>query len=367
MSEKSEPVANSIDALFQRVERHWEQQQQAPTSALLPHGQEPNQPDQQRIKLPRKIRSIQDKIIDAAVQIMENPETPPQEKAFLTRQLVLVTLPHSNPGDVPIWTRKNGNVALSIRPGWDRKKNKAIGYPYGILPRLLLFWINTEVLRNKSRRIELGNSLASFMHELGLSPTGGRWGTIPRLRAQMERLFRSTISFDQDLNIDGHSGSRWIDMQVAPKGELWWDHREPEKPMLFGSWIELGEDFYNAIIESPVPVDMRALRALSKSPMALDLYSWMTWRAFTVSKKGEKHFVPWTGLAQQLGSDYDRIRDFRTKFMTALRKVMVVYPDLRVEKIAGGINILPSSAPSVRHRPKKLKALPPPANPNTPA
>lgn len=31
------------------------------------------------------------------------------ELAFLARQLVQITLPHSDPGDVPVWTRRNGD------------------------------------------------------------------------------------------------------------------------------------------------------------------------------------------------------------------------------------------------------------------
>jgi hypothetical protein len=40
-----------------------------------------------------------------------------------------VTLPHSNPGDdLPAWTRCNGNLAMTIRPGWDSEKGAVIGY-----------------------------------------------------------------------------------------------------------------------------------------------------------------------------------------------------------------------------------------------
>lgn len=40
---------------------------------------------------------------------------------------------------------------------------------------------------------------------------------------------------------------------------------------------ELGEDFFKMVTASPVPVDMRALRALKRSPLALDLYAWLTY------------------------------------------------------------------------------------------
>jgi hypothetical protein len=80
---------------------------------------------------------------------------------------------------------------------------------------------------------------------------------------------------------------------IAPKGELWWDVKKPEQATLWESWIELGEDFFNAVVAAPVPVDMRALRALKQSPLALDLYAWSTYRAFVVSRKGASQLVPW--------------------------------------------------------------------------
>src|SRR6266516_1481947 len=67
-----------------------------------------------------------------------------KDGAFMARQHVQAKLPHKNPGNVQARSRKNGNLTLTLRPGWDRKKDKSIGYPYGTLPRLLLFWLITE-------------------------------------------------------------------------------------------------------------------------------------------------------------------------------------------------------------------------------
>jgi len=289
------------------------------------------------------------RLLDAAVEITMNPNTPENEKAFLARQLVQVTLPHSNPGNVPIWKRKNGNLTLSIRPGWNHKKDKSIGYPYGTIPRLLLFWLTTETLRTNSRRIELGSSLSAFMRDLGLDPgRGGPRSDSYRLRDQMERLFRATISFDYQQETGQTQRNRWLDMQVAPKGELWWDIRQPEQTTLWGSWIELGEDFHNALISAPVPVDMRALQALKNSALSLDFYAWATWRSFTAARSGKVQFIPWRCLMQQLGADYTKLDDFRRKMKATICKVQAVYPVLEIEYADGGFNILPSSMPAVR-------------------
>ena len=67
--------------------------------------------------------------------------------------------------------------------------------PYGSLPRLLLAWVCTEAVRTHRRELILGRSLSEFMRKLDLSPdSGGGRGERTRLRHQMKRLFRCTIS-----------------------------------------------------------------------------------------------------------------------------------------------------------------------------
>jgi hypothetical protein len=305
---------------------------------------------------PSRKGHIAEKIIDASLDIRMNPLTTPKDKAFLARQLVQATLPHSDPGNVPIWHRQNGRLILSVRAGWDHKEDKQVGYPYGTIPRLLLFWLTTEALRTKSRRVELGNSLADFMRELGLDPErGGKRSDAYRLHEQMRRLFKSTISFTESKQDGTVANERWLDMQVAPKGELWWDTKLPKQPNIWGSWVELGEDFYNALISAPVPLDMRALKALKKSPLALDLYAWATWRVYTTNKAGKEQFIPWRGLMEQLGCEYADVKNFKKKADIALRKVQAVYPELKVDKVVRGIKILPTAQTAIiKKQPKKL-------------
>ena len=292
------------------------------------------------------------KLLDAAEAIRTEPDA--AEAAFMARQLVQCTLPHANPGNVPAWSRTNGNLTLGIQPGYDFKTGKPIGYPYGSIPRLLLFWITTEAVQTKSRRLELGRSLSAFMRQIGLDPNTGRGkrGDAPRLRDQMRRLFAAHISFEQTLQLGDRHGERWLHMDVAPKGELWWDPKRPSQDDLWGSWVELGEDFFTAITASPVPVDMRALKALKRSPLALDLYAWTSYRTFTVTKKGKPQFIPWASLMTQLGTDYADQKDFRKKVRPALRKVQAVYPGLTLTYEPGGLTIHPSR-PAIAPRPSK--------------
>lgn len=296
-------------------------------------------------------------LLDAAAEIQMDPEPTEQDKAFLTRQLVQVTLPHSSPGNVPIWKRKNGNLTLSIRPGWDHKKDQPVGYPFGSIPRLLLFWITTEALRIKSRKIELGASLTKFIRDVGLNPStgGGKRGDGNRLRNQMERLFRATISLEVNTNDNKASGKRWIDMQVAPEGELWWNFKNPDQSTLFNSWIELGEKFYEAIISSPVPLDKRALKALKRSPLALDLYAWATYKTYSLNhhQKAEQ-LISWHAFMAQLGAEYNDHKNFKKKAKIAFKKVRAVYPGLEMEEVDGGF-IIRQGKTAIRQRTSRRK------------
>lgn len=301
-----------------------------------------------------KRNSLIQRFINAAEDIALTPETPENEKAFLARQLVQVTLPHSSPGNISIWKRTNGNLTLSIRSGWDHEKDKPIGYPFGTIPRLLLFWLTTEALRTKSRKLFLGDSLAGFMREIGLNPNTGRGkrGDAKRLRDQMERLFRATISFEYHIKEQTLEGKGWLDMHVAPKGELWWDTKNPDQAELWESWIELSEDFYNAIVAAPIPVDTRVLRALKNSSLALDLYAWATYKTFIVSQKKEPQFVDWKNLMGQLGANYTDQANFKKKVKPILSRVKAVFSSFKYEIVSGGIIIQPG-IPSVKHKPTK--------------
>lgn len=288
-----------------------------------------------------KFQAKHAKFLDAATGIMLAPDA--VELAYMARQLVQCTLPHRDPGNVEQWTRESGGLVLGIIPGRDLLKNKSLGCPYGSIPRLLLFWLVTEVVQKKSRRIFLGRSLSEFMRDVGLDPNtgGGKRGDAKRLREQMRRLFGARISFQQSLVAGDKRGERWLNMEVAPEGEFWWDPKQPEQGTLWESWIQLGEKFYEAVVASPVPVDMRALRALKQSPLALDLYAWATYRAYLVGRRGRSQFFPWRGLMQQMGTDYKDVKDFKKYASLALRKVQTVYPALKIKKVPGGFEVLP--------------------------
>lgn len=95
-----------------------------------------------------------------------------------------------------------------------------------------------------------------------MSPTGGARGDITRLKDQTKRLFACSISAVYE---DGQK-SAFLNQSIASKAVLWWDAKDPEQIGLWQSTVTLSESFFNEVVSHPIPVDMRALKALKKSP-----------------------------------------------------------------------------------------------------
>ncbi len=292
---------------------------------------------------PREISRLQQQLLDISGDIREQAPRN-SDLSFMTRHLVQVTLPHRDPGDVPLWTRSNGDITLVIARTSVDEHGQPIGYPYGTIPRLLLYWMTREAVRTHSRRLELGHNLAEFMRTIGLNPNSGRGkrGDAVRLREQMMRLFSSSISFQYTRQVQGLIGQNSLGMLIAPRREFWWDPKDLRQGSLWQSWVELGEEFYQAITSSVVPIDMRALRAIKNSPLALDLYGWATYTAYTLRRKGQPQVVTYGEFMNQFGTDYADRRNFKRNLLTVMKKVKQVYPDLKIESVPGGLKIYPS-------------------------
>lgn len=265
---------------------------------------------------------------------------------YFPRPFIQCTLPHRDAGAVVAFARSAGKFRLILQPLIDKKKGKVINYglPYGTIPRLILAWLSTEVVKTKSREIPLGESLSAFMRQLDMVPTGGRWGSITRLREQVKRLF--TCSFS--VVYDNHKRFATAGFKLASKAQFFWDTIKPDQSSLFGSTITLSDEFYQELIAHPVPLDMRILKELRTSPLALDLYNWLTYR---VSYLHGETVIPWSALQEQFGADYKEPRMFRFNLIKQLERVISLYP-ARLSITDGGLKILPSS-PSVPRKSRK--------------
>jgi hypothetical protein len=273
-----------------------------------------------------------DKFVTEALAMEHESAQEAGALGFMARALVQATMPHKQVNSNE-FERTNGAFTMTMLAP------SKIGLPYGSIPRLLVSFLTTEAVRTKERQVVLGSSLSGFMREIGLLPTGGRWGTIPRLKEQMTRLFACSISCSytagNDLSLNN--------VTIADKANLWWEPKSPDQTTLWDSTVVLSERFFSEITENPVPLDIRALKLLKRSPMALDVYLWLTYRMTYVRRPTP---IPWGALQMQFGADYPHThqgrRNFKKAFLNALRKVQVVYPEVRLDETPSALLLLPS-------------------------
>ena len=290
----------------------------------------------------------QAEFIERAISMRDEKSDEFHEIGFWARVWVQASLPHSNPGKVYVWGRENGAFSLTVQPGIDivdgREVN--IGIPYGTIPRLMMCWMCTEAVRTQTPKLYLGESLAEFMASVGIgSATGGRWGSITRVKEQLKRLFEARISYRWR---GGKEGRARKSIEITSEEVLWGSEEDPAQNSLFRSYIVLGDAFFRDIVTNPIPVKLEALRLLKQSPLALDLYTWLTFRVFRLS---EPLAVSWATLEKQLGAEYRSTDEFARSCKTHLRKIQLVYPELRVEFPRGRLLIHPSPTHVARNRP----------------
>ena len=255
---------------------------------------------------------------------------------FMARLLALCSLPRTNPGDQKEYVRRNGPYALVMSAGGLNK------LPFGTLPRLLLAWVCSEAVRLQSRELVLGRSLYEFMRKLGMDDRSGSVrGDRTRLKNQMRRLFACTVTLVYE---DAQREVR-VSSLVADRTELWWDAKQPDAPVLWDSTIELGEKFFQEIIAHPIPLDLNTLRALTRSPLGLDLYFWLVYRTFAL-----KHSLrlTWPQLYRQFGAnpakagDKATLSNFLADCLRELKKINRAWPELHYQTVKGALVLSPS-------------------------
>ena len=279
-------------------------------------------------------------IIETAAEIWQDS---PEELAFQHVVLAHLGFPRSKT-DAPQFTRTSGTTSLLLQAGklWTGMSWEDRPLPYGSVPRLMMIAITTRAIQQKTRTIELGRSMSESLRELGLADTGAtHWR---RVRHQAECLSAMNMTLGYVTNGQAET----LSAKPVKKFEAW-VHRNADQLTLIPSEVELSADFYEALEGASVPLDVRAVRALSKHPMALDVYTWLAHRLCRVrGPAGDR--IPWLKLREQFGQEIGDQKEFKKQMKLALRKAAMVYPTARLDTWGSGITLLPSPPPVQKTR-----------------
>ena len=283
-------------------------------------------------------------LIEEATQIETASAREAGSIAYMARLLVQVTMPHSRPG-TDRFVRSNGGFTVQMLAG-DAK----LGLPYGSTPRLVLAWMTTEAVKTKNPELQLGASFSAFLHDVGIIPvgqhvSGGKRGTRTYAQRQTMALFNAIVSWHYTDN----RSYRGSNIPIASEFSLAWDPLRADQETLWTSTVTMGSAFFEEVTSRPVPVDFRALKLFKRSPMRLDIYTWLTYR---MSYLKTATTIPWEYLQGQLGAGYPAtqmgLRDFKKAFLEHLQAVQIVYTQARVDVTDSGLLLKPSPTHVIR-------------------
>ena len=288
--------------------------------------------------LPKPPSRIQRRLIESSVAIEQDD---PESVLFQHTVFCQTGLPYRDPGDdVREWERVNGNAHLEVIAGKvmhpEQGRLVPLGLPWGAKPRLILAHLNAQALRTGSPVIEVEDSLTAFVKRLRLDPKGRNMRAI---KSQLARLSASSIRLG--ILHDGHALT--INSQIVTAFDLWFPKDERQR-VLWPSTVRLSLDYFTSLQKHAVPLDERAIAALSNSAMGLDVYAWLAQRLRRVSP-AKPAFIPWAALKQQFGWHYGRMRDFRRVFTQTLKVVHTQYRAANVELDEKGLTLRNSTPP----------------------
>jgi hypothetical protein len=297
--------------------------------------------------------AVQMRLIEASADIRQNA---PEDISYQHTVLCQTGLPYRDT-DARVWERRNGRVILNVEAGRaynaDQEKFIDVPLPFGPKARLILIHLNSEAIKNRSPLIEVEDSMTAFVRMLldGRDPTGPE---IKKFKNQLSALSVATIRLAMTTErTEEGVRARQINTQIVRNCDLWFPKNANQR-VLWPTTVELSREYFDTLINHAVPLDQRAVAALSHSAMALDIYAWLAQRLCRIHSQSDA-LVPWVSLHQQFGLGYTtRIRRFRQVFLKTLNAVLQEYPAARLKPTQEGL-VLKASAPPIHRQPARLK------------
>ena len=252
----------------------------------------------------------------------------------------LAGLPHRDTPEGASWLIETDFARLLVRPGSrlrDDNSEERLRVPSGSFARLILVDWQTEALESGSREIRIGRSTSAYAERLGVArggPTNGK------IADQLERLSACAVDFAFGTDKKGVIVNQRLVDQYEYCGSP-----DPRAKSRIIERVILSQAFFDELRRHPVLVDKTAIRDLSPSPLAIDVYLWLAFRLHSLPKATP---IPWERLWRQFGPRVGLMKNFRPQFEAPLHQALAAYPGAKVRISDRGLLLEPSPPPISR-------------------
>lgn len=245
-------------------------------------------------------------------------------------------LPSKDPGEIPMWTRKDGGLTMTMTRGPAMnpisKEPELQGYPYGLWPRRFHSIINAEIVRSRSPQIYCDRGFCEFFRgRMPVRMTGGKNGNITEMKKQFARMAAANLVFfmHNDKRIVMLSPARMIEAT-----DMWLEGEEERWPSFFMA----SQAYCDDLLHNAVPIDLRAAAKI-KGSLEYDFYTWVARRVYSLVIRNERSVtIPWSPLKFQMGRSYSEMSHFQDEIRRVIRHLKAeVYRELDIREVKVGL------------------------------
>lgn len=284
----------------------------------------------------------------------ENGLIPPEDLAYIHSIFLQCFMPLRHTPDNRLrWQTNHKQASLLIRAGdlVNPKKTNDIKeciVPAGPKARIVAAYVNDFAWRHKTREIDLGRSLRKFMDKADVKICGSN---ARELQRELENFAAARIILGVwNEGVSAHQSST----EVSDEMHFWIEKDENQQTMWTPTMM-LSEKYYNHVIGGGhiAPIHWPSYLALQRSPRAMDIHSFLTYRLRNPLRAPVE--IPVTDLHAMFGRDCKRLAHFLPRFEDDLKKAWKHYQTARVEMtrekdITKRRLILRSSPPLIPYR-----------------
>ena len=243
------------------------------------------------------------------------------------------------------YVTSHGRASMAVRAGIlaDPKAPNTFvecTVPFGSRARLIVPYIIGYAVVRKSPVVDLGRSLRRFLAALGV-PYSGQNGRM------ITEQVRNIAAAEFVLGEWSEEVQRTRKASVAKEISFWVERDPEEQKTLWTPKMVLSDEFYQAIQTRRVPIDMRHLVQLARSPRRMDLYTWLAYRLPSLSPRTPTS-IPIRYLQPIFAPDITpaHARLFKSRLLGDLEAIKTVYPGFNID-VEGNMVRLRYSAPPV--------------------
>lgn len=234
---------------------------------------------------------------------------------FISAIFMMIGLPVKKlKGNAYTWTNKTKDYEITLQ------RHPDFEIPFGCYARHAQMWIDTEVKKKNTDTLNFGNSLTTFVKQLGFKKGKAN----KEILRQLLNLFtcRFIVRF---VGKDHENRRTEIDSVMTVARDWYFDPKNMNQLDLWQSIVKLSPALATYIREHAVPIDLKIVSQFKDNALTIDLLRWLIYRNNGLRRNQQIQFDD-KELFATLGTSIKNIRMTRKRVIKSFKTIQAIWP-----------------------------------------